>query len=273
MNKFPLYLISDSTGDTVYSVAKAALAQFQNVEAEEYLYTLVRTDKQMEKILAKIRKRPGIVMYTIVEKELRTQLKTECRELHIPCISVLSRVITDISAYLNVKAESNVVGKQHELDKEYFERMNAINFAIAHDDGQSTWDLEEADIIIIGPSRTSKSPTSLYLAFKGYKTANIPYVQNCILPENLFKINTPLIVGLTINVENLIQIRKSRLLSLYEDQTSCYVETEAVEEEIKESRKLFMKNDWPIIDVTKRSVEETSATIIQYYNKKNGWSK
>lgn len=272
MNKFTLYLISDSTGDTVSNVAKAALAQFESIEVEEHIYTLVRSKGQMEKIMEKIKSDPGVVIYTIISKELRTQLKSLCKELHVPCISVLSRVITDLSSYLNVKAENNTIGKQHELDEEYFERMNAINFSLSHDDGQSMWDLEEADIIIIGPSRTSKSPTSVYLAFKGYKTANIPYVQTSSLPDNLFSLTTPLIVGLTINSENLVQIRKNRLLSLYEDQNNCYIDIESVEEEIKESKKLFMKHNWPIIDVTRRSVEETAATIIQYYNRKNGLS-
>jgi regulator of PEP synthase PpsR (kinase-PPPase family) len=264
MKRFHLHLVSDSTGETVCSVARAAIVQFEGVDAEEHVWSLVRTKTQIEKVLAKITENPGIVMYTIVGKELRDALQEGCSKLGVPCIPVLSRVIADLSTYLNMKI-SPQPGRQHELDEDYFQRVEAINFTLSHDDGQATWDINDADIILVGASRTSKSPTCVYLAYRGYRAANVPFVMGCPLPDSLLSATKPLVVGLTIGSDRLIQIRKNRLLALNEDNETDYVDMDAVKEEIAAARKLFLRHNWPMIDVTRRSVEETAATIIQMY--------
>lgn len=266
MKNFNLHLVSDSTGETVSSVARATLAQFENVEAEEHNWTLVRSKTQLEKIIVRISENPGVVMYTLVDKDLRGMLKLACAKLGVPCIAVLANVISELSSYLGEKT-SALPGKQHELNEEYFTRVDAINYALAHDDGQAHWELEEADIVLVGVSRTSKSPTCIYLAYKGCKSANIPFVLDCPLPPELETLKKPLIVGLSINPERLGQIRKTRLLSLNQEQDTNYVDVEYMQREVSKSRKLFQQNKWPVIDVTKRSVEETSATIMQYFKK------
>ena len=268
MNSFHLHLVSDSTGETVSSVARAALAQFEAIDADEHSWPFIRTKSQVDKVLESIRKNPGFVMYTMSNKKLRTYLKENCDKMDIPCISVLSKVIADLSSFLNMKTSAQRPGLQHELDDEYFSRVEAINFALTHDDGQSSWDLDEADIVLIGVSRSSKSPTSMYLAYRGYRAANIPYVPGVPLPEVVTRLKSPLVVGLTISPDVLIQIRKNRLLSLNEDSTTVYTDTDVVKDELLEARRLFSKNNWPVIDVTRRSVEETAATIIQFYQKK-----
>lgn len=267
MKKFHLHLVSDSTGETVCSVARAAIVQFQGLDAEEHVWSLVRTKNQIEKVIAGITEKPGIVMYTLVGKELRDLLQDGCAKLNVPCVPVLSRVLADLSAYLNMKI-SPQPGRQHELDEDYFSRVEAINFTLSHDDGQSTWDINDADIILVGASRTSKSPTCVYLAYRGYRAANIPFVMGVPLPDSLHQATRPLIVGLTIGSDRLIQIRKNRLLALHEDKETDYVDVDAVKEEITEARRLFSRNHWPVIDVTRRSVEETAATIIQLYQEK-----
>lgn len=266
MKKFNLHLVSDSTGETVGSVARAALVQFDDVDAEEYSWTLVRSKSQLDRVLEGIRENPGVVMYTLVDAALRDTLKRECSLRGLPCIAVLSGVVSEISAYLGVESHA-MPGKQYELTEEYFTRVEAINYALAHDDGQAHWDLEGADIIIVGPSRTSKSPTCVYLAYKGYRAANIPFVLDCPLPPSLETLKKPLIVGLTIKPERLQQIRKSRLQSLNQESETNYVDMEYMQREIVESRKLFARQRWPVIDVTKRSVEETAATIAQHLKK------
>lgn len=265
MNFFHLHLVSDSTGETVSSVARAALAQFEGVEVEEHSWSLIRTKGQVDKALEGIRHKPGFVMYTMADKTLRRYFKDGCAKMNIPCTSVLSKTIYDLSNYLDIKATTKQPGKQHELDEEYFSRVEAINFALAHDDGQSVWDLEEAEIVLIGVSRTSKSPTSMYLAFRGYRSSNVPYVPNVPLPEVLFRLKKPLIVGLTIGPEVLLQIRRNRLLSINSTDETSYTDLDTIKEELLEARKLFTKYNWPVIDVTRRSVEETSATIIQHF--------
>lgn len=266
MKHFHIHLVSDSTGETVSSVARAATAQFEGIDPYEHLWSLVRTKGQLEKVMVGIDANPGMVLYTLVDVELRDMLKAECLKRNLPCIPVLARVIAEISTYLGMET-SAVPGKQHELNEEYFSRVDAINYTLAHDDGQMTWELEEADIILVGPSRTSKSPTCVYLANKGFKAANVPFVLGCPLPENLETLTKPLIVGLTINAERLLQIRKTRLQSLNEERDTSYVDMEAIEQEAAEARKLYMRKKWPVIDVTRRSVEETAASIIQHFQR------
>lgn len=269
MKQLHLHLVSDSTGETVCSVARAAVVQFEGVDAEEHVWSLIRTKSQMERVLAAIEERPGVVMFTLVEKNLRDMLIQCCSRLNVPCIPVLSRVISDLSAYLNMNI-SPQPGRQYELDENYFSRVEAVNFTLAHDDGQSLRDVSEADILLIGVSRTSKSPTCVYLAYRGYKAANIPFVMGCPLPANLTTMKNPLIVGLTISSERLVQIRKNRLLALNQGEETDYVDIDKVKEEIAAARRLFSENGWPSIDVTRRSVEETAATIIQYYQERKG---
>lgn len=261
---FHLHLISDSTGETVSSVSRAALAQFEGVEHEDHVWSLVRTPGQLERVIAEIDTHPGVVMFTMVDQKLQEILKAECMKRKLPCIPVLARVVAELAAYLGVESKA-LPGRQHQLDEDYFHRVEAINYTLAHDDGQAHWELEEADMVLVGVSRTSKSPTGVYLANRGYKVANIPFVYGIPLPENLEHLKNPLIIGLTIGVERLMQIRKTRLQSLQQEENTNYVDQELVEKEIAEARKLFNKHKWPSIDVTRRSVEETAATIIQYY--------
>ncbi len=262
-----LHLVSDSTGETLSSVARAVLSQFEGVDSNDFIWPLVRTKPQMDRVLESIKQAPGIVLYTILHDELVEDLKKQCFALKIPCIPVLSHIIAEFSNYLGMTI-SHTVGRQHLLDSEYFSRVEAISYSITHDDGQSSWDLFEADIVIIGVSRTSKSPTSVYLSCRGYKTANIPFVSIDTIPQTVYDLAKPLIVGLTINPEKLLQIRQTRLTSLGQDSPTGYVDIESIQNEVAESRKLFAKLNCPVIDVTKRSVEETAAKIIQLLQEK-----
>lgn len=262
-----LHLISDSTGETLTSVSRATLSQFENVESTDFIWPLVRTKQQLEKVLEAIEKSPGIVLYTILHDDLIEILRKKCFELKIPCIPVLSHIIAEFSGYLQMGI-SNTVGRQHLLDNEYFSRVEAISYTMTHDDGQSFWDLYEADIVLIGVSRTSKSPTSVYLSCRGYKTANIPFVSIETIPQSVYDLKKPLVVGLTINPEKLVQIRQTRLSALGGEGGTDYIDIEKIEKELAESRKLFAKLSCPIIDVTKRSVEETAAKVIHLLQEK-----
>lgn len=264
--KIHVYLVSDSTGETVLSVARSALAHFDGLLIEEHLWSLVRTKGQIDKLAKEIEREHGIVMFTLVNEELRNYLLEICAKFHVLSIPVLSEVVNSLANYLEVKV-TNQPGRQHSMDEDYFKRMSAINFALTHDDGQAHFDLNKADIILIGPSRTSKSPTSIYLAYRGYKTANIPFVLGQNLPEVLNNLENPstLIVGLLINTGRLIEIRKSRLVNLNEVKNYNYIDIELVEEEILEAKKLYQKNNWPVMDVTRKSVEEIAANIITMF--------
>ena len=262
-----LHLVSDSTGETLSSVARAVLSQFEAIESNDFIWSMIRTKPQLDRALEAIKNKPGIVLYTIMHDNLVEELRKECFKLKIPCIPVLSHIIAEFSNYLNENI-CHVVGRQHLLDGEYFSRVDAISYTITHDDGQSSWDLFEADVVIVGVSRTSKSPTSVYLSCRGYKVANIPFVSIETIPNSLFELKKPLIVGLVINPEKLIQIRQSRLNALGNDIANSYTDLEAIKFEVAESRKLFSKLNCPVIDVTKKSVEETSARIIQLIQEK-----
>ena len=263
MKTFHLHLVSDSTGETVASVARACMAQFDHVHAEEHVWSLVRTKGQLEKMIANLDAYPGMVMFTLMDPELREHLRQACGKRSLPCISILGSVVRELSSYLDQEATGHT-GAQYELSEDYFARIEAINFALEHDDGQATWELEQSDIVIVGPSRTSKSPTCVYLAYRGYKAANVPYVPNVPLPENLMTLKQPLVVGLTIADERLIEIRTTRLAAMNQDANTDYVDGEHVHDEIEAAKKLFRSKGWPVIDVTRRSVEETATLIIQY---------
>lgn len=267
VKQFHLHLVSDSTGETVSSVARAAIAQFEGVEAEEHIWSLIRTPAQLDKVLASIEEEPGMVLYTLINQLLSDKIKQFCHKRGLPCIPVMTRVVMEMRAYLGMES-INEPGRQHILDEDYFSRVEAIDYTLAHDDGQAAWDLEEADIVVVGVSRTSKSPTCIYLANRGYKAANIPYVSDIPLPESLFTLTRPLVVGLTISPDRLKDIRQTRLKSIQqEDGNSNYVNDENILAEITSSRRLYQKHRWPVIDVTRRSVEETAATILSLYQK------
>lgn len=265
---FHVHLVSDSTGETLNALAKAAAARFEAIIPIEHIYVLIRSEKQMERALQEIESFQGIVLHTLVDMELRSVLETRCRELDIPAIGVLDPLVVAMSRYLGA-AVSKRVGAQHNLDNEYFERIEALNYAIAHDDGAAADKLRQAEIILIGVSRTSKTPTCIYLAHRGYKAANIPLVPGQALPDTLDELTEPLIVGLIASPDRLIQIRKNRMLTLNnDDRPTTYTDSEAVREEIIAARRLFERKGWPVIDVTRRSIEETSAAIISLLNEK-----
>lgn len=261
-----VYLVSDSTGETVSGISRAAFAHFENIEVEEHLWSLVRTKGQIDKLALRLQKNKGIVLYTLANNELQEYLREVCAKLQVLAIPVLAGVVSTLSSFLGIKAITQP-GRQHLMNEEYFSRINAINFSLAHDDGLSNFDINDADIILIGPSRTSKSPTSIYLAYRGYKTANIPFVIGQKLPDIR---KDSFVVGLLINPDRLVEIRKNRILNLDNREDSSYIDYEIVAQEIKEAKKLYQKNQWPIIDVTRKSVEETAANIIKLYeHKKN----
>ncbi|MFN3858924.1 MAG: pyruvate, water dikinase regulatory protein [Caulobacter sp.] len=258
---FHVHLVSDSTGETLNAMARAVCARFSDTLPIEHIYALVRSPRQMERTLEEVAAAPGIVMHTIVDPELRTMLEDGCRRLEMPCIAPLDPVMASMSRYLGI-AVSARVGAQHALDSEYFERMEALNYAIGHDDGAGGQDLALADVVLVGVSRTSKTPTCIYLAHRGVRAANVPLVPHMPAPTQLLELKNTLIVGLLISPDRLIQIRRNRLLALKEDRGSDYTDIDAIRQEIIHARRLFERHGWPVIDVTRRSVEETAAAII-----------
>ncbi len=263
-NYFHLHLVSDSTGETLITVSRAAAAQYEAIEAIEHVHPLVRTDRHLDRALIEIEASPGIVLYTLVNNDLAGRLERFCRDQGLPCISVLAPVHDVFRAYLNV-AQTHRAGAQHELDADYFKRIDALNFSMVHDDGQLPEDVDDADVVILGVSRTSKTPTSIYLANRGVKVANIPYVPDVPVPPSIFAATRPLIVGLVASPERIAQIRENRVLSLgsraFDDR---YVDRQAIAHEIAQMRRICADNGWPLIDVTRRSIEETAAAIIGF---------
>jgi regulator of PEP synthase PpsR (kinase-PPPase family) len=259
---FHLHLVSDSTGETLLAVGRAAAAQFATVSPIEHVFPLLRNQKQIDHALQEIESNPGIVLYTLVDHALGERLEARCREMNVPCLSVLGPVLSLFHGYLGTETTPRV-GGQHMLNAGYFRRIDALNFTMMHDDGQHTEELEEADVVLIGVSRTSKTPTSIYLANRGIKTANIPLVPEIDPPAELDKIVKPLVVGLYASPERIVQIRQNRLLSLNASQSdSAYIDRERVSAEIAASKKLCAKHSWPSIDVSRRSIEETAAAVI-----------
>ena len=261
MAKFHVHLVSDATGETLTALAKAAITQFEVVDAAQHLWPMVRSKKQLDEMVGELKKNPGVVLFTLVQRDLRDHLVSSCRRMRIPCVSVLDPVLRTLAAYFGEESQDQP-GRQHALDAGYFNRIDAMDYALAHDDGQRTPALAEADVILIGVSRTSKTPTCVYLANRGIRSANVPFVPGRALPEELKTLTTPLIVGLTVSPERLIQIRRNRLLELKEDAQTAYTDHEAVRAEVREARQIFARNGWPVIDVTRRSIEETSAKIL-----------
>ena len=259
---FHLHLVSDSTGETLVMVARAAAAQYATVAPIEHIYPAVRTGKQLERVLDEIEEEPGVVLYTLLDGALTERLEAKCRELSLPCLSVLGPVLGLFQSYLGAES-THKVGAQHMLNAEYFKRIDALNYTMLHDDGQLADDFEDADAVLIGVSRTSKTPTSIYLANRGIKTANVPLVPDMPLPPALLSARKPLVVGLTATPERIVHIRENRLLglkALHGDDR--YIDRESVAAELAFARRLCAKHGWPVIDVTRRSIEETAAAVL-----------
>jgi regulator of PEP synthase PpsR (kinase-PPPase family) len=261
---FHLHLVSDATGETLIAASRAAAAQYQGVASIEHVYPLIRTHSQLDRVINEIENAPGIVLFTLVDPELSRRLESSCESSGSPCLSVLSPILMLFQSYLGLVSTPRA-GAQHMLNADYFKRIDALNFTMMHDDGQLPENLEHADVLLLGVSRTSKTPTSIYLANRGLKTANIPLVPNVALPASLKDLRQPLVVGLLASPERIVQIRQNRLLALNADYSTPYVDRVAVAEEVAYSRRLFAERGWPSIDVTRRSIEETAAAILDLY--------
>jgi [pyruvate, water dikinase]-phosphate phosphotransferase / [pyruvate, water dikinase] kinase len=261
MQRVHLHLISDSTGETLENIAKAALAQFDDVDIVRHFWPMVRSISHLERITQDIAARPGMVLFTLVNPELRAMLESRCHLVGVPAVAALDAVSDALAELFGKKAMARP-GRQHMLDEAYFARVEAIQFTIAHDDGVGWENWEAADIVLAGVSRSSKTPTSIYLANRGYKTANIPIVLESPPPVALFGLQNPLVVGLTTGLDRLIQVRRNRLLTLNQAPETTYVDDDAVKAELSFARRMFADNGWPVIDVTRRSIEESAAAII-----------
>ena len=261
--QFNLHLVSDGSSATLSHFAKSALSQMPELAAQKHTWLMIKNDVALEKCISSIKKNPGVVLYIISDSELRDKLKAFCLSQQLPCIGILGKFIKEMCGYFGVEAGSY----SERLDEDYYDKVAAIEYTLNHDDGQQNHDLEKADIILVGVSRTSKSPTCIYLAYNGYRAANIPFIYGHQLPESLFHVKEPLVVGLYINPEYLIEIRQNRLLS-FDGKIENYTDEEQVILECREARKLFTKHNWPVIDITNRSIEETAGNIIKLYLKR-----
>jgi len=264
---FHLHLISDSTGETLIAAARAVTSQYGSHQAVEHVYPLVRNRNQLEAVLDEIDQEPGIVLFTIANDEIGDFLEQRCRELGLPCVNVLEPIFQTFQSYLG-EPTKRVVGAQHQLDSEYFKRIDALNFTMLHDDGMVPEDPNEADIILLGISRTSKTPTSIYLANRGVRTANIPLIPGVDLPGSVIKATRPLVVALVASTDRIQQVRQNRLLELNAStHSSEYADRATIAEELAGTRKLCARHGWPIIDVTRKSIEETAAAILALHAK------
>ena len=269
-NSHNIYLISDSTGETLDRIFLALKAQFENFDYQINQFSFTRTETQIKKIIENAdTNKNSIILYTIVNSKLAKFLAEESNKKKIPCFGVLGDLILSFSKLLNQKASHEPSG-QHVLNKEYYDRIEAIQFTINHDDGNNIEDIEKSDIVLLGVSRTSKTPTSIYLANRGYKTSNIPLVNEKSIPEKMTKlVFKSCVVGLTTEADRLFDIRKNRLTSLKESDNTEYINIDEITKELESSKKIFRKNNWPTIDVTRKSVEETAASIIKIHEIKN----
>lgn len=268
MSRLNLHLVSDSTGETLEMIAKAALAQFDDADVSRHFWPMVRSRQHLDRIVPDLAENPGLVLFTLVNPDTRTRLEDHCRHLGLPAVPVLDQVTSALEAQLGQVAHGRP-GRQHSMDDDYFKRVDAIQYTIAHDDGVAWEDWEEADIVLAGVSRSSKTPTSIYLANRGFKTANIPIVPESPPPKALYGLRHPLVVGLTTAPERLVQVRRNRLLSLNEGTQTSYVDGDKVKSEIQYARRMFADNGWPVIDVTRRSIEESAAAIIRLAQERN----
>lgn len=262
---FYVHLVSDATGTTLLGLSRAVLAQFEGVDPNQKFWPLVRTQRQLERVIKRISDNPGPVIFTFVNPDMRKRLSEHCEELGVPCVAVLDPIIRSLSSYLGVHAKG-VPGLQHAMDDAYFKRVSAVDFAMRFDDGRSLKGVKEADVVLVGVSRTSKTPTSIFLARRGIKAANIPLVPGVDVPDEYFSLEKPLYVGLTAAPDRLRHLRHSRLRTDEDAKNAfcenAYLDEEKIEEEVRKARRLFSSHGWPVIDVSKRSIEETSAEIM-----------
>lgn len=256
-----VHLVSDSTGETLAGVMRATCAQFDNILPVEHPYFLIRSIRQLERVIGEIADAPGIVMFTLSNLEHRAILEKACADMDMPCVAVLDPVLDATSRYLGQELNHRV-GQTRKLNAEYFKRIDALDFAMDHDDGQAQVELSDADVILVGVSRTSKTPTSVYLAHRGVKAANVPMVPGVPLPPELFAENRPLVVGLLISADRLIHIRRNRLVAMKETRAGSYTDEEDVRREVMDAQKLFEREGWPTVDVSRRSIEETAAAVL-----------
>ena len=262
-----IHLVSDSTGETIENTVSATISQFPGVNRKEFFWPMTRTVDQINDITKNLKKNPGLVVFSIVDDNNRSILENSCKNLNLPFISPLDNLLNIFKDILAL-SETKITGVQHKLDENYFKRIDAFEFAMQHDDGQRISSMNEADIILIGVSRTSKTPTSIYLANKGLKVANIPLVANTRLPKELFEFKKPIIIGLIKDPRSLMQVRQTRLRMMGENNQTSYDDINHIKFEISQARIIFTKYAWPSIDVSRRSVEETSASVIKIYNTK-----
>ncbi|CAA9509031.1 MAG: Phosphoenolpyruvate synthase regulatory protein [uncultured Sphingomonadaceae bacterium] len=267
-----LHLLSDSTGETLEMIAKAGLAQFEGVETAKHFWPMVRTEGHLDRVLGEVAERPGLVLYTIVNPALRDHLEARCRVMGLQAIAALDPVVHALSGVIG-KPMVMRPGRQHVMDEAYFARVDAIHYTIAHDDGVGPDGWEQADIVLVGVSRTSKTPTSIYLANRGFKTANVPLVPTSPPPAALAELRAPLVVGLTTNNDRLIAVRRNRLLAMNQAPETDYVDPELVATELAMARRLFADRGWPVIDVSRRSIEESASAIISLYEARYGEEK
>ncbi len=258
---FHLHLVSDSTGETIHSVARACLVQFDDVEPIEHVWPMARTGHAMNVVLEGIEEKPGPVIFTLVDDGLREKLRDGCRRLKVPCISVLDPVIAALGKFLDAQPLHRI-GGQHEMDAEYFQRIEAMDWALAHDDGQRAEEYDQSDVVLVGVSRTSKTPTCLYLANRGVRAANVPFVPDIPLPDILDRLEQTLVIGLTNDPKRLVELRRARLALLQQAEETPYIDPELVRAEITGARRYFTERSWPVIDVTRRSIEETAAAVM-----------
>ena len=263
-----MHLVSDATGETVISVARACAAQFDEVRPVEHFWNLVRTERQLRLAIEGIGEHPGVVLYTLVDQGLRANLEIACHGMGVPLIPILDPILIGLAEYLGQESKAQP-GRQHTMNAEYFDRLDAMDFALSHDDGQSHWKLDHAEVILVGVSRTSKTPTCIYLANRGIKAANVPFVPGTPLPDILTSNKAPLCVGLTEDPERLVSIRRNRLRLLNQPENTNYVDLEEVRAEVNEARRFYTRMGWPVIDVTRRSIEETAAEIIKILARRN----
>jgi len=261
--KYNVYLVSDSTGETLDRIFLSLKSQFANFDYEKKEYAFIRTEHQIDKIIKECKELDNaIILYTIVETKLAKYLASQSEQYSVPCFGVLGNLILSFSKLLNQKA-IHKPSAQHVLDEDYYKRIEAIQFTMSHDDGKKVDDINAADVVLLGVSRTSKTPTSIYLANRGYKTANVPLVLDQKIPKDLYTNKTSCIVGLIADPERLSDIRRNRVAIMQDQNLKEYTDLASIQKEVDDSKKLFKKNSWPIIDVTRRSVEETAASILK----------
>jgi len=261
---FHLHLVSDASGETLTTMAKAAVVRLPGAKPNRHMHPLVRNPRQLAVVLQHIEASPGIVLFTLANPDLSALLEARCAELGVPCVPVLRPVLKAFEDYLKMPSRP-VVAAQHTLDADYFRRIDAMNYTLAHDDSQRVEDLDKADIVLVGASRTSKTPTSIYLANRGYKTANVSLVPNIPLPPNLTSLKTTFIIGLVASAERISEIRRNRLLALNSNNFEDYVDPDVIKNEIAFTKRLCSQNRWQVVDVTRKSIEETAAQIIAIY--------